>query len=693
MIVSWQWLSQYVDLDMSHDELVDRLTMSGLNHEGTEPFGDDHAIDLEVTSNRPDCLGHIGVAREIGVLFDIPLKLPQPQPATISDKVSDHVSIQIDCPDKCERYTARLIRGVKIGPSPDWLVKRLQAATARKKFDGTVETYQSVNNVVDVTNYVMFECGQPLHAFDFAKIDGGKIVVRDANADETFTAIDHRDYSLNQGMCLIADPKKPLAIAGVMGGAESEVSDATTDVLIESAWFHPLSVRRTARRLNLHSPSSFRFERDVDSAQLDWASRRCCELILETAGGELLDGVVDVGQPPETPPPVVLRLSQLSRILGIEIPADVVPEILKKLGMTVDAATKSEVTVTPPTFRKDVSREADLVEEVGRIYGFDKVPDDVAVPLAASTRPKKDIATDRVRRVLLAAGFDEAMTPSLVPQPWSDSFTPWTQQPALQSSQPMLGVLEKASQNIGAVDLLRRSLVPSLLEARRINEFRTNSDIELFETSKVYLNVDGQPIPDQPTMVSLVSGRDYYFVKGVVESIVAAMDGDLRMTLVEHDDALMDPDQSGRLMLGDATLGYIARASKSAMKQFRLRSDAVFAELNLQVLMDAMVGIVIHRNQSSFPPVSRDFNFIVDDAVKWSAMEKTVRANGGELLEAVDFREIFRDPGKDGKTKKRMLLSITLRADDATLTGEQADAVSSAIINGCEKEHAATLVQ
>lgn len=680
MIVSWDWLTDYVDLKMDHDDLVDRLTMSGLNHEGTETVGSDKAIDLEVTSNRPDCLGHVGVAREISVLYDLPMKINDPQPRVSGKNIDEVCSVEIKSKN-CFRYTARLLQRVQIGPSPDWLKNRLATIGV-----------ESINNVVDATNYVMFEIGQPLHAFDFQKISGGKIVVRDANQGETFVAIDHKTYALDADMCVVADKEDAVAIGGVMGGADSEVTDTTSDILIEAAYFDQLSVRRTARRLTLQSPSSFRFERNIDSQMLDWASRRCCELILEIAGGTLLNGFIDVGQPPPQPPTITLRYSQLERLLGITIPVNVTNKILAELGLNIQAIHDDSVEVQAPSWRKDLTREVDLIEEVGRIYGFDKVPDDAPVPMAASYRPKADRALERIRNVLLATGFDEAMTPSLVPQPWSAAFSPWTDQSPLQSSQPMLGVLEKASQNIGSVDLLRRSLVPSLLEAYRINEFRSNDEIELFETAKVYLPVQGQPIPDQPMKVSFVSGRDFFTVKGIVEAIVNGIAPQTKLTLSSTEYSLLDPDQSGELKLGDTILGWIGRVSQSAKKLFRLRSDAVVAELDLQLLEDCMVTIAQHENQSAFQAVSRDFNFVVENSVNWDALEKTVRSRGGELLEAVDFREVFRDEAKDGKTKKRMLLSVTLRSADSTLTGEEVDVVCQSIISGCEEEHSAVLL-
>ena len=681
MIVSWNWLNEYVDLKMSHDDLVDRLTMSGLNHEGTEPMGDDQAIDLEVTSNRADCLGHIGVAREVAALYETALNIPDPQPKTSSEKITDHCSVEMTSPETCFRYTARLIKGVKIGPSPDWMQRRLESLEIG-----------IVNNVVDATNYVMFECGQPLHAFDFAKINGGKIIVRNADPEEKFTALDHREYELDPSMCVIADAKDAVALGGVMGGEDSEVSDSTTDVLIEAAYFEQLAIRNAARKLKLHSPSSFRFERNVDSAQLDWASRRVCELILESAGGELLDGVIDVGEPSITPEPVTLRYAQLKRLLGIEIPRAFVGPTLEKLGLVILSSDDESVTATPPSWRKDLTREADLVEEVGRIYGFDKIPDDVNVPMAASYRPKADRTIDKIRGVLTAAGFDEAVTPSLIPQPWSDAFSPWTDAAPMVSSQPMLGVLEEYSKNIGAVNLLRRSLVPSLIEAARINEYRSNLDVNLFETAKVYLPKGENEIPDQPAKLGLVSRRDFFAVKGVIETLIHTLDPTVRLSVAGCNFDALDASQSAELLIDKKRLGWIGQVSKSAGKKFGLRSNAIVAELDLAVLEELAVMIPVYVETSSFPTVSRDFNFIVDNAIRWSELESTVRSVCGELLESIEYRETFRDEKKDGPDKKRLLLSVVLRSSTATLTGGEADDVCKSIIDSCQSNHAAALV-
>jgi len=674
MIVSWNWLKKYVAVTASREEVEQRLTMSGLNHEKSIAHGSDWAIDLDVTSNRPDCLGHLGIAREIAVLFDAPFQQPVPQPPTSGAPISEVASVAIEAERLCTRYAARLIRGVKIGPSPAWLQDLLLAVGINP-----------VNNVVDCTNFVMFECGQPLHAFDFAKVRGGRIIVREPKPGEKIEAIDHREYPLESGMCVIADASGPIAIAGVMGGAESEVTSATRDILIESAWFDPLSVRNAARKLNLHSPSSYRFERGVDWRGADWASLRCCELILQTAGGELAPGSLDVQTVIPQPHQVTFRLSRIPRVLGIEIPADFVRKTFVGLGLQVEREEGQAMTLRAPSWRRDLEREVDLIEEVGRIYGYDKVPDEVPVPMTASHRPTANRVWDKVRRALTGCGFDEAMTPSLVPQVWAESFSPWTDGPPLVSNQPMLGVLEKASQNLGAVSFVRRSLVPNLLEAKRINEYRSNEDVELFEIAKVYLPQDSG-IPRDPLLCSLVSSRDYSTVKGVLEMLARSVNCDLQLETYPCDHDLLDVSQSALLKLNGDTWGWLGRVSPWGRKLFGLRQDAVVAEFDLSLLEREAVLVPRHREVSEFPPVTRDFNFVVDIAVRWSALETAVRQSAGNLLESVCYRETFRDESKDGPGKKRLLLSVTLRSSSGTLTGQQLDEVSQQIIANCDRQ-------
>lgn len=670
MIVSTEWLAEYVELPADTEELTDKLTLTGLNLEGVEQLGGDTAIDLEVTSNRPDCLGHIGVAREIAVIWGRDLKQPQPTPAGSGDPVERVTSVTNNCPDLCARYTAHVIKGVKIGPSPEWLQKRLATLGIA-----------TINNVVDITNYVMMEIGQPLHAFDFAKLRGGQIIVRRATAGEEFTAIDHKTYTLSGDEIVIADAERPVALGGVMGGADTEISDATVDVLIESGDFDPLAVRGAARRHVLFSPSSYRFERGVDPEGIDWASRRCCELILELAGGTLCEGVVDVGGPRERRlendrDDIKLRYPQIERLLGIEIPADTVRKILTDLGCTETHNCDHCVKCVPPTWRADLTREVDLIEEVARIYGYDKVPTESSLPIVPSAIRREDVVLEKVRRVLVAAGFDEAYTLSAVEPEAVEAFRPWSESPPLVTG---VSVLRGAT-------ALRQSLVPSLLACRKTNESLSNPVAELFEIAKVYLPREGGA-PDERRMLTLTSGGGVLEIKGVIEAIVHEVAPNAKLKHVEAKGSVLDPQHSVGLMLagleaGDAPLCLLGELSDEGRKKFGLRGESSIAELDLGVLMQAVELVPTTEPLSPYPPVSRDVNLVVDDAIKWAQIESATAAAGGELVERVVFQDdTFRDAKQLGDGKKSVVFRLQLRSMDGTLTSEEADGVVDRVVS------------
>jgi phenylalanyl-tRNA synthetase beta chain len=666
MLISWNWLKQYVPLTIPPEELELRLMMAGLNHEETHAVGDDLCIDLEVTSNRPDCLGHIGVAREVSVLWESPLTIPAARPAEGKSRVEDLIRVRIDCLDLCQRYTARVIRNLRVGPSPDWLVKRLATVGIA-----------SINNVVDVSNYVMMECGQPLHTFDYSKLQGPEIIVRRPLGGETIEAIDHKTYRLEPEMCVIADAARAVAIAGVMGGAATEVNGETRDILIEAADFDPISVRTTARQLGLHSDSSYRFERRVDPEGIDWASRRCAELILDLAGGELAAGSVDVGLRPTQRGPIVLRLSQIKRILGIEIEPDIVRRILTALGNTNPHAEREEYI--PPSWRRDLSREIDLIEEVGRIHGYDKIPEDVSVPMAASSRPRQDRVVAKIRTVLTAAGFDEAMTLSAVDERSARTVTAWTQAEPLRSMIPV----------IRGADHLRTSLLPSLLAARRTNESVSNAVIELFEIAKIYLPAEG--LPEEWWMLGLVSGRPLAEVRGVMEAIVAALAPRLELVAEAANMPLLDPRSAIRLSANGHLLGYVGQLSAEGVKQSDLRGPCVVAELKLAPLVEHAELVPQYAPLPAFPAVARDLNLVVEETVLWAQVAATVRSHGGTELEAVEYRDTYRDADRLGGGKKSLLFSIVLRGASGTLTSQQADAIRDRIAAACRNEHRAEL--
>jgi len=719
MIVSWNWLKQYVALDMPLEELERRLMFSGLNHEATKEAGGDFAIDLEVTSNRPDCLGHLGVAREIAVLWGKELKIPAAAPEAglppAIAKVDELVSVRIECPDLCPRYTARVIRGVRIGPSPKWMTRRLEAVGIAP-----------INNVVDISNYVLMECGQPLHTFDFGKLKssghrgnrGAEIVVRRPQSGETIEAINHKTYEPGPDACLICDGQSPVAIGGVMGGAATEISPNTRDVLIEAAEFAPTSIRNTARLLNLHSDSSYRFERGVDPEGLDWASRRCCELILDIAGGDLAAGMVDVGRRPPKREPITLRFAQLKRILGIDVPAERAREILLALGnqelqagsceaasggrpfpaaphasdlsapnLSPPSPTPSpqsptpsrSMTVVPPSWRRDLTREIDLIEEIGRIHGYDAISEDVTVPMVASAKRREDRVLEKIRHVLTAHGFDESVTLSAVDEPTS-SFSPWTVASPLRTAMPV----------VRGADHLRRSLIPSLLAARRANEALANPIIELFEIAKVYLPRPSE-LPEEPLLLSMVSGQDYAAVKGAVESLFC----ELKICgPFEADDAGLadfDPAASCRLRFRGETLGFIGRLTEDALKRFDLRGPTVAAELRLAPLVEAADLVPRCREQSPYPAVTRDLNLVVADGVRWAELAATVRREAGPCLEELRYCDTYRDEKRLGAERKSLLFSITLRSGECTFTNQRADEIRDRIVAACRAEHGAEL--
>ena len=671
MIVSKNWLAEYVDVDMPVDELTDRLTMSGLNLEGVETSGDDLAIDLEVTSNRPDCLGHIGVAREVSVLFEKELRIPSPQPAVTSESASDATAVQIDSPDLCHEYHARVIRGIRVGPSPDWLKDRLAAAGIN-----------SVSNVVDVTNYVMLECGQPIHAFDFDKLDGGRIVVRRAGKGEKITAIDQRDYELTEEMCVIADASRPTAIAGVMGGLATEISDGTVNVLVETASFEPLSVRATARALKLHSPSSFRFERRVNRQNIDWASRRCCELIMQVAGGELLDGSVVAGDAVATREPVSMRFSQVPRILGMDVPPDECVRILVELGLELVDQTAETASFTAPAWRLDLTREADLIEEIARIYGYDRIPDDATLPVVATSRSVREQVGDAIRTALPACGFFEALTLSFISREQLELFRP-------QGDMANVAVNHSTRSK---ENQLRQSLIPSLLHCRRQNERHGTLNAELFEVAKVYLSAgEGKPEHEaEPTMLGIVSGRDFLTLKGVVEMIVARVCPQAVLTSAPCSLKEFGHGRGAALQLNGADFGWLGELDRSVIDAVDLQEGASVAEINVNMLEDAFQAERVYRPLPKFPAVTRDLNFVLGEAVTWAQLEDAVTGAGGTLLQHVSFGGQYRGKGIE-TGHKSYLVSCVFMADDRTLTNEEVDAAVTQILTACEEKLAAKL--
>ena len=677
MIVSKNWLAEYVPLPQSVEELTHRLTMSGLNlekfhdvHEGLSKS--DVAIDIEVTSNRPDCLGHIGVAREVSVLFGKPLTIPGAEVVESGAEAATATAISIECIDLCPEYHGRVMRGVKIGPSPVWLKDRLAAVGIN-----------SVNNVVDVTNFVMMECGQPLHAFDLDKLHGQKIVVRRAKKGETITAIDKRQYALTEDMCIIADADRPVAVAGVMGGFDTEISDSTTNVLIEAASFASLSVRATARSLKLHSPSSYRFERKVDRQWLNWASRRCCELILKVAGGTLMKGSVVAGDSvPAIRDSITLRFAQVGRLLGIEIAADECVQILQQLGLKCLTRDAESVTFEPPSWRPDLLREVDLIEEVARIHGYEHIPIDATLPVVATARTLRERVVDAIRTQLVSSGLSEALTLSFVSEQQRQMF-----RPAGEIAPVAVNHSSRSHEN-----QLRQSLIPSLLACRRQNERHGYANAELFEVARVYLTAGlGQPEQQaEPLTIGIVSGRPFAQLSGVVEALASEL---APHAILATEPAPHPEYTSGRgatVSLNGKPWGWLGELSREVLDQSDLQDAVCVAELRLPLIEQLFEVRRSYTPLPRFPSISRDLNFVIPESISWAQLSETVSKSAGSLLLGTSFGGQYRGKQIDADHKS-YLITCRFMAADRTLTTEEVDAVVKNVIASCETQLTAKL--
>jgi len=669
MIVSWNWLTQYVRLEMPVENLTERLALTGLNHESTELVGDDFAIDLEVTSNRPDCLGHLGVAREISVLFNKRLVSPDPQPRTSGSAAEQLTSVALEEPTLCPRFTARVISGAKVGESPWWLRKRLETIGVRP-----------ISNIVDVTNYVMFECGQPLHAYDLDQLAGKRLVVRRARKGETLKAINNKVYELTPEMLAIADAERPVGLAGVMGGLDTEIGPQSSNVLIEAAQFDAMSIRKTARALGLHSPASYRFERPLDPERTEWASRRCAELILEVAGGTLHPGLIDVGRPAPERPVVTLRYAQIRRVLGIDVPRDRVLEILRDLGLERVEVSEDWSSHRPPSWRSDLEREIDLIEEVARIHGYEHIPENRAVPLTRSPRAKRERVESEVRNALTATGFDEAVTLSLVSEELSSP---------IQEGRPLAPICVDHSSR-KKENALRQSLVPSLLAARRHNEAHGNGDAELFEIAGVYLPVAGKSLPEEPTRLALVSGRDYFGLKGVVEALLGRLHIEHQLSVRPASLAPFTSGRAAELLLAGKHLGFLGEIDRTQLDAWDLRGASSAAELEFDVLQEYADLIPAHRALPAFPAVMRDLSLVVSVSLPWAELAAAVTEVAGPTFESMAYLDTFVG-GNLPEGTQSIHFGLRFRHPKRTLTGDEVEQAVRSIIDACAARFEATL--
>ena len=637
-------------------------------------FEPEAVLEVSLTPNRGDCLSHLGVAREVATLLNLPLRKPAiAYPETGTD-IGQMASVAIDDPDLCSRYTASLITGVQIAPSPLWLKRRLERIGVR-----------SINNVVDVTNYVMMELGQPLHAFDFEKLAGRKIIVRRARADETFTTLDGAERHLDANILMIADGERSIGIGGVMGGLNSEVSAATTQILLESAFFAPPSIRSTSKKLGLMTEASYRFERTIDLCGVDVALRRATRLIAELAGGTVARGIWDVYPSPYTPPKVALRPQRAEQILGVAITPAKMQTILTQLGFAVLPATAAAEAqpawlVEVPAYRSaDVTREIDLIEEIGRIYGYDNIP--TRLPAGEIPPKMKNPARDiesAIRNLLLSQGMTEALNYSFFNRQSLERLL-------VADKTPYCNVVPLKNPLSADQDVLRTTLIPGLLANVALNKTQRRENLRLFEVGKIFAQTDpAAQLPDEKTRITgVVAGArmdagwavpqtpvDFYDVKGIIENILQALG--VRAAFRRcRELPFLHPGEAATIVAGDAELGFLGKLHPDVVEAFQFENDQIYLfELFLEQIVAYCSFERVFQVLPKFPAAHRDLAVVAPGAVAAADVAAAITEAGKPLLESVALFDRYVGPqiaaGAVGLT-----YALTYRSFEKTLTDDE----------------------
>lgn len=669
MKISLNWLNDYIETGLDAEQTAGTLSDLGFPCEGIEKFEDDTVIDVEVTSNRGDCLGYIGIARELAAATRKELKIPVVELDESDKEVTEFAGVKIEEPDLCGRYTARVIEGVKIGPSPDWLKKRLEAIGLR-----------SVNNVVDATNYAMLETGQPPHAFDYNKINQGKIIVRKAKQGERLTSIDGSKCDLNNDMLIIADPQGPVAIAGVMGGLDTEVSDETKTILLEDAYFDPVCVRTTSRRLSIPSDASYRFERIVDIEQIDWASKRTSQLITQVSGGKVVRGVVDVYPQDINEKEVTLRLSRLTKLLGIDISEEETLRILTALCFS-PSVVDDKIVCKVPSWRSDVYREADLIEEVARLYGYNKIPTERRIKIEVTPVDERQKLTESIGTSLNSCGFYETINVSFIDNSIAEHFVDKTDGEHLAVKD-----VSRKSANI-----LRRTLIGSLLEVLKTNINARNLNCRIYEISNTFVPVVEQKdsLPVEETKLALVCDSDLRELTGAIEVLVKNLSRDADVVFSPAD--IVWAQTGAEIIINSKPAGWAGIVSKAVRDKYDFKEiSPCAAEIDFESLAKLQKGTIQVKPIPRYPAILRDLSIIVDEPVLWKDISGAVKEAAPVELEDIRFIEIYRGKGIPGG-KKSMMLSLQFRDEDGTLTHQRVDGFQSDIVKSLAESVGAVL--
>lgn len=641
----------------------------------------DTILDLEITPNRPDCLSMVGMAREVGAMYARDFKNPLDemeaslQEGTDLPSVDELATVTVEDVDRCPRYTARVIKNVKVGPSPDWLAERVTAAGAR-----------SINNVVDVTNYILFLLGQPLHAFDYDKLvdETGKanVVVRAAKNGEKLQTLDGEERELTEDMTVIATPEKAVGLAGVMGGFDTEVTDETTTILLEAATFEPGRTSRTSRNLGLISESSMRYERRVDDVDIDRMSAAAAQLLAEVSGGTVVPGLIDVYNTKTEAPTLEFRIPRFQAMMGEAIPRDFTIDMLQRLGCSVDAAQEEVLKVVPPTFRPDLEREIDLYEEVLRLYGMDRIPSTLpGGPGRVGIKTEAQRTMDKINNTLRACGLNETMT---------YSFADPHELEQLRMPTEGMGIPVELLNPLNAEQsVMRQSIIPGLMRSISYNQSRGVHNIQLYETGVVFFGAEGKKKPkERNRLAAVMAGAmnnpawnkesvafDFFDGKGVIESLMRelALAKPRFKALSAEEAPHLQPGRAAQVLDGGTVLGWIGEIHPLACETYEVQAPVVAFELDLDALIKCARPARDYVDVPVFPAVTMDVAFVVDEEVTHEQLLRCITSAGGKLLDTAQLFDVYRDEERLGAGKKSMAYALEYRAADRTLTTEEVD--------------------
>ena len=632
---------------------------------------DDTIVDFEITNNRPDCYSIIGLAREAAAAFDKPMRHHEPVvKGSNAGSMYEMLDVEVPAEHLCNRYSSRMVKNVKIGPSPKWLRQRLRANGVRP-----------INNIVDITNYVMLEYGQPMHAFDYRYVASGKIVVREAAEGETLTTLDGNVRELKPGMLVIADENKPIGLAGIMGGENSEILDDTTTVVFESANFNGTSIRQTALALGMRTESSGKFEKNLDPMMTVPAVQRACELVELLECGNVMDGIIDIINYVPAPHTVALEPEKINRLLGTEISREDMIRYLNRLEIEVEGDS-----ILIPSWRPDLNLMADIAEEVGRLYGYNEIPTTAFKNATQGGYSPFMLMENKAGQLCRSLGYSEIITYSFV----SPAIFDQIRLPGDSSLRNALRIQNPLGED---TSIMRTIALPSMLDILSRNYAYHNKSVKLYELAKIYLPTEGQALPEEPKMLVLGTygaNETFFTLKGELEAVFAGLRIKKAAYTAVKDNPSFHPGRCAKVTIDGVDVGFIGQVHPLVAHNYGIDADVYCAEIDLNKLFDLQLPDVTYTPLPKYPTVSRDLSLICDETVTVAQVEDVITASAGKLLRDVKLFDIYRGKGV-AEGKKSMAFSLELRADDRTLTDADSEAVVSKVLAALADKLGATL--